>query len=182
MRVRIETVVGDVTEQDIEAIVNAANSGLQQGGGVCGAIFAKAGARELQAACDLIGGCPTGSACLTPGFGIPVKGIIHAVGPVYQGGRHGEAKLLASAWRSALNVADDAGFRSVAFPSISTGIYGYPLPDAALVVGATLAAYLNDRRSKEGSLELVRIVLRDRAAKDVYDRGIATGRINGLAI
>jgi O-acetyl-ADP-ribose deacetylase (regulator of RNase III) len=111
-----------------------------------------------------------------------VKGLIHAVGPVYHGGTRGEASLLASAWRSALAVADDAGFRSVAFPSISTGIYGYPLPDAALVVGTTLAGYLNERRSTVGSLELVRIVLRDQSARDVYDRGIATRRSNGLAI
>ncbi len=143
---RIETVLGDITQQDTDAIVNAANAQLQAGGGVCGAIFAAAGAAELQAACDRLGGCPTGQARLTEGFRIPVKGIIHAVGPIYRGGRVGEAEQLASAWRSSLDIADAHGYQSIAFPSISTGIYGYPLLEASAVVGATLVTYANARK------------------------------------
>lgn len=171
--IQIETLLGDITEQNTDAIVNAANTGLRAGGGVCGAIFAKAGPRELQAACDRIGDCPTGEARLTPGYGIPVKGIIHAVGPVYRGGTVGEPELLASAWRNSLELADEHGFHSIAFPSISTGIYGYPLPDAACVVGETLARYVTARRSREGSLELIRIVVRDLETKSIYDRAIS---------
>lgn len=171
--IRIETLIGDITEQNTDAIVNAANTGLRAGGGVCGAIFAKAGSRELQAACDQIGGCPAGEARLTPGYGIPVKGIIHAVGPVYRGGMVGEPEQLASAWRNSLELADEHGFRSIAFPSISTGIYGYPLPDAASVVGETLARYAASRRSREGTLALIRIVVRDWETKSIYDRAIS---------
>lgn len=171
-RLHIETAIGDLTEQTTDAIVNAANEGLQRGGGVCGAIFAKAGARELQAACDRIGRCPTGEARLTPGFGIPVKGIIHAVGPVYRDGKHGEPALLASAWTSALTLADEAGYRSIAFPSISTGIYGYPLTEAATTVATALVEYAERRQTRGGSLELVRIVLRDPDTKAMYDDAI----------
>ncbi len=169
--VTVETVLGDLTDQRTDAIVNAANSALMRGGGVCGAIFAKAGP-ELDAACAALGGCPTGEARLTPAFGIPIRGIIHAVGPRYgaEGGR--EEALLASAWRNSLTVADEAGFESIAFPSLSTGIYGFPLERAARVVGETLADYRRYRAGHQGSLHTIRIVLRDDATKATYDRVI----------
>lgn len=167
--IRIETTIGDLTEERMDAIVNAANNALARGGGVCGAIFAKAGP-ELDAYCATLGGCPTGEARLTPAFGIPIRGIIHAVGPRY-GAEHGhEAELLSSAWRSSLELADENNFESIAFPSISTGIYGYPVENAAHVVARALANYAEDRTTQPGSLNLVRIVLRDDATKAVYDR------------
>jgi O-acetyl-ADP-ribose deacetylase (regulator of RNase III) len=128
--------------------------------------------RELQAGCDAIGGCPTGEARLTPAFGIPVKGIIHAVGPIYRGGNQGEPVQLGSAWRSALAIADEQGFRSIAFPSISTGIYGYPLPEAASVVAGALAAYQAERKLGHASMRLIRIVVRDPETKSIYGRAI----------
>ena len=167
--VRIQTTIGDLTEERTDAIVNAANSALERGGGVCGAIFAKAGP-ELDAYCATLGGCPTGAARLTPAFGIPIRGIIHAVGPRYGTESGREAELLSSAWRSSLELADEAGFASVAFPSISTGIYGYPVEQAAQVAARTLAEYGATRG--DGSVRLVRIVLRNEATKAIYDRAI----------
>ena len=119
-----------ITEMDVDCIVNAANSQLRHGGGVCGAIFAAAGARELQAACDALGHCPTGEAVITPGFKLKAKYIVHAVGPVWQGGNHNEEKLLYSCYQNAMKVACAKGCRSIAFPLISSGIYGYPVKDA----------------------------------------------------
>jgi O-acetyl-ADP-ribose deacetylase (regulator of RNase III) len=119
----------DITSLDTDAIVNAANESLAPGGGVCGAIHRAAGP-ELARACAAIGHCPTGEARITPGFQLAAGYVIHAVGPVWRGGNEGEANLLASAYRSALQLADEHGLRSVAFPAISTGIYGYPLEQA----------------------------------------------------
>jgi O-acetyl-ADP-ribose deacetylase (regulator of RNase III) len=116
----------DITTLDTDAIVNAANESLAPGGGVCGAIHRAAGP-ELARACAEIGRCPTGEARLTPGFRLPARFVIHAVGPVWRGGNAGEQALLASAYRSAMQLAAVHGFRSIAFPAISTGIYGYPL-------------------------------------------------------
>jgi O-acetyl-ADP-ribose deacetylase (regulator of RNase III) len=136
---------GDITRlTGVDAIVNAANSALQAGGGVCGAIFAAAGRAELQAACDDLGGCPTGQARATPGFALPARFVIHAVGPVWQGGNAGEVELLASAYRSSLEVAEEIGARSVAFPAISTGIYGFPKDRAAMVAVGTVWASAAD--------------------------------------
>jgi O-acetyl-ADP-ribose deacetylase (regulator of RNase III) len=118
--------VVDITTLGTDAIVNAANESLAPGGGVCGAIHRAAGP-ELARACAAIGRCPTGEARLTPGFGLPARFVIHAVGPVWRGGAAGEAELLTSAYRSAMRLAADHGLRSIAFPAISTGIYGYPL-------------------------------------------------------
>ena len=118
--------VVDITTLETDAIVNAANESLAPGGGVCGAIHRAAGP-ELARACAAIGRCPTGEARLTPGFGLPARFVIHAVGPVWRGGGAGEAELLSSAYRSAMQLAADHGLRSIAFPAISTGIYGYPL-------------------------------------------------------
>lgn len=123
---RIEVVHRSVVHEDVDAIMNAANEQLRAGGGVCGAIFAAAGARELQQACDALGGCPTGSARATGGFGLKARWVIHAVGPVWRGGHHGEEALLASAYRATLAVADRIGARSLAALPLSVGIFGYP--------------------------------------------------------
>ena len=121
---RIEKI--DITKIQVDCIVNAANSHLQQGSGVCGAIFRAAGARELQLACNKYGHCSTGSTVITPGFQLQAKYIVHAVGPRWQDGKHGEAGLLYSAYQTAMKLAYDKGCRSIAFPLISSGVYGYP--------------------------------------------------------
>ncbi len=126
----ITVVKRDITKMNVDCIVNAANSGLQAGGGVCGAIFAAAGYRRLQKACDEIGGCPTGSAVITPGFDLKAKYIIHAVGPVWQGGNNGEPEALYNCYRKSLQLAEENGCTSIAFPLISSGIYGYPKEEA----------------------------------------------------
>ena len=115
-----------ITKLETDAIVNAANQGLWAGGGVCGAIFRDAGYEELTAACNAIGGCRTGNAVMTPGFNLPAKYIIHAVGPIWNGGSHNEPKLLYSAYRQSLILAMENGLHSIGFPLISAGIYGYP--------------------------------------------------------
>ena len=130
MRLRAE--IADITILRVDAIVNAANEQLAPGGGVCGAIHRAAGP-ELARACADRSPCPTGEARITPGFNLPARFVIHAVGPVWRGGTAGEAELLASAYRSALTLAAQHGLRSVAFPAISTGIYGYPLAPATKI-------------------------------------------------
>jgi O-acetyl-ADP-ribose deacetylase (regulator of RNase III) len=152
--VRIEAVTGDISREEVDAIVNAANEHLAGGGGVDGAIHRAAGWDQLQAACRELGGCPTGEAKATPGFDLTAKWIIHAVGPRWQGGRSGERALLASAYRRSLEVADELGARTVAFPAISTGVYGYPKPEAAQVAVETI-------RGAQTSVELVRLVAFD---------------------
>ena len=131
----------DITTLAVDAIVNAANEFLAPGGGVCGAIHRAAGP-ELEIACARIGHCPTGEARMTPGFRLPARYVIHAVGPVWRGGAAGEAALLAGAYRSSLRLADEHGLRSLAFPAISTGIYGYPLDAATDVAVATVREVL----------------------------------------
>jgi O-acetyl-ADP-ribose deacetylase (regulator of RNase III) len=166
--VRIEAIRGDITAEQVDAVVNAANQGPAGGGGVDGAIHRAAGANDLHEACAALGSCPTGDAKATPGFRLPARWVIHAVGPRYRDGRHGEAELLASAYRRCLEVADELGARSVAFPAISTGIYGYPRDEAARVAVRTL-------RSTPTSVELVRLVAFDDQTLLAYERELSAG-------
>ena len=136
MSPRLEAVQGDITTERVDAVVNAANSGLRMGGGVDGAIHRAAGADRLQEACRAIGNCPPGEAVVTDAFDLPARFIIHAVGPVWHGGTAGEPEILASCYRNTLRVADEVGARTIAFPAISTGVYGYP-PDSAAAVAVT---------------------------------------------
>ncbi|HVM99454.1 MAG TPA: O-acetyl-ADP-ribose deacetylase [Caulobacteraceae bacterium] len=143
---RIEVIVADITTLAVDAIVNAANTSLMGGGGVDGAIHRAAG-RELAAECAALGGCATGEAKITRGYRLPAKYVIHAVGPVWNGGRRGEPDLLASCYRRAIERAREHGLASIAFPAISTGIYGYPADQAArIAVGAVRAALAEDDR------------------------------------
>jgi O-acetyl-ADP-ribose deacetylase (regulator of RNase III) len=160
--VRIEAVQGDITTLPVDAIVNAANSSLRRGGGVCGAIFAAAGP-ELDRACAAIGGCPTGDAVVTPGFDLPARWIVHTVGPVWHGGGSGEPDLLASCYRRSIAVAGTVGARSIAFPAISTGIFGYPARDAAEIALATLAALTPD-----DGVEVAQLVAFDGTTYETY--------------
>jgi O-acetyl-ADP-ribose deacetylase len=134
---RLSAQRGDITRLAVDAIVNAANTALARGGGVCGAIFAAAGP-ELDDACAALGGCEPGDAKLTPGFGLPAGVIVHTVGPVWHGGEAGEPELLASCYRRSVEVAQAADVRSIAFPAISTGIFGYPSRPAAEIAVRTL--------------------------------------------
>ena len=131
--------LGDITTLDVDAVVNAANEALAPGSGVCGAIHGAAGA-ELADACATLGGCATGDAVATPGFDLPARWVIHAVGPVWHGGGQGEEVALGSAYRRSVEVADELGARSIAFPAISTGIYGMPLELGCRVAVQTLSA------------------------------------------
>lgn len=147
-----------ITDIQADAIVNAANSGLQAGGGVCGAIFKKAGYQKLQAACDAIGHCDTGKAVITPAFGMTnAKYIIHAVGPIWQGGDHHEPQLLYGAYQSSLKLAVDHGCSSIAFPLISAGIYGYPLEGAWRKAIQACRDYL--QKNPEAEIDIVFAVL-----------------------
>ena len=137
----LRAIQADITTLHVDAIVNAANESLLPGGGVCGAIHRVAGP-ELVNACRLLGGCRTGDAKLTNGFRLPARYVIHTVGPVWHGGRQGEPELLASCYRRSLTVADTEGIATLAFPSISTGIYGYPLDEAARVAIAATRGFV----------------------------------------
>ncbi|RVU55379.1 macro domain-containing protein [Anaerosphaera multitolerans] len=140
----LEILHGDILDFRGDAIVNAANSGLKMGSGVCGAIFKAAGAEELQRECDLIGYCNTGEAVITKGYKLKVKNIIHTVGPMYQGGDKGEEELLKKAYINSLKLAKENNIKSIAFPLISSGIYGYPYDDALKVAKAAINEFLDE--------------------------------------
>lgn len=157
----IEAVQGDITTQDTDAIVNAANRQLAGGGGVDGAIHRAAGARHLHSSCAALGGCEPGDAKATGGFALRARWIIHTVGPVWSGGTRGEPEVLASCYLRSLEVADELGARSVAFPAISTGVYGYPAELAAEVAVTTV-------RSAESEIERIRLVAFDEETQALY--------------
>ena len=164
---RLELVQGDITRQDTDAIVNAANPSLLGGGGVDGAIH-RAGGPEILEECRRLGGCPPGEARLTTAGRLKARYVIHAVGPVYYGGQAGEPEKLASAYRHSLQLASQHGLRSVAFPSISTGAYGYPVEKAAPIALRTVIEYLR----QHPEIELVRFVLYDTPTFAVYERAL----------
>jgi O-acetyl-ADP-ribose deacetylase (regulator of RNase III) len=164
--VTIDVIRGDITKEAVDAIVNAANVHLARGAGVCGAIFAAAGP-ELDAACARLGRCETGDAVVTPGFRLAARFVVHTVGPVWHGGAQGEPELLASCYRRAIEVARDAGARSIAFPAISTGIFGYPPEDAAEIAVRTVRAH-------GGQMELVRLVAFDAETYGRYESLLAS--------
>lgn len=164
---RLELVAGDITKQDTKAIVNAANSRLAGGGGVDGAIH-RAGGPEIMEECLMIGGCPTGEARITTGGRLKARYVIHTVGPVYRGGTKREAGLLSGCYKNSLDIARERGIKSIAFPSISTGAYGYPMEDAARVAIKTVIDYLKEH----SEIGLVRFVLFGHEAYEAYERAL----------
>lgn len=140
----LEIVQNDITKMRVDAIVNAANSGLLRGGGVCGAIFAAAGVQDLQNACNAIGHCDTGEAVITEGFRLPARYIIHTVGPVWRGGMENEEAFLHSCYIKSLELAKSRGLKSVAFPLISSGIFGYPKEQAVAVAVSAIETFLTE--------------------------------------
>ncbi|HOM52124.1 MAG TPA: O-acetyl-ADP-ribose deacetylase [Phycisphaerae bacterium] len=160
---RVELIRGDITRLDVDAIVNAANTSLLGGGGVDGAIHRAAGP-ELLAECRTLGGCSTGSAKITRGYRLPARHVIHAVGPVYRDGRSGEPELLAGCYRTALRLAVENGCRTIAFPAISCGVFGYPMAAAArIAIGET-----TDFLARHDEIDKVIFVLFDERGLDTY--------------
>ena len=166
---KLELVEGDITEQDTDAIVNAANSSLRGGGGVDGAIH-RAGGPKILEECLQIGGCSTGEAVITTGGNLKARYVIHTVGPIYQDGCHREPELLASCYRNSLQLASQKGIKSLAFPSISTGAYGYPVADAAKVALSTIITYLKEHPE----IESVRLVLFGHSTLTAYEQALKT--------
>ena len=164
---RIEIIQGDITKQAVDAIVNAANTSLLGGGGVDGAIHRAAGP-ELLAECRTLHGCRTGEAKLTRGYRLPARFVIHTPGPVWHGGGSGEEALLASCYKSCLTLAAENGCKTVDFPSISTGVYHFPLEKASRIAVSTIAAFL----AEHPELERVRMVCFDGRTKAFYDRAL----------
>lgn len=166
---KIETVLGDITKQtDVEAIVNAANNSLLGGGGVDGAIHRAAG-RELLAECRTLNGCETGEAKITSAYKLPCKYVIHTVGPIYRGGNSGEPQLLENAYKNSMKVALQNKIRTIAFPSISTGIYSYPLEQAAEIAVKTVNDFYMEHPNE---FDCIRFVLFDERTKQAYDNAI----------
>jgi O-acetyl-ADP-ribose deacetylase len=167
---RIQVVFGDITGQEVDAIVNAANESLLGGGGVDGAIHRAAG-KELDLACRKIhdekGGCKTGDAVITTGGNLPAKFVIHTVGPVWHGGKQHEAELLSSAYLSSLRLAAENGIKTIAFPNISTGIFGFPKEQASKIAVSAVADYLNNNKT---SIESVIFVCFDQENFELYKK------------
>ena len=164
---RLKLMQGDITQVAVDAIVNAANSDLRGGGGVDGAIH-RVGGPSIMEECRRIGGCPTGEARLTGAGNLPAKYVIHAVGPVWSGGYQGEPELLASAYAYSLKLANDQGCRTVAFPSISTGAYAFPIERAARIALGTIHHHLQGQTT----VEEVTMVLFSRADLEVYEQAL----------
>lgn len=164
----IEIIQGDITRQKVDAIVNAANCSLLGGGGVDGAIHRAAGP-ELLKECRTLNGCETGKAKITKGYNLMAKHVIHTPGPVWHGGTHNEPELLASCYRSCLELASENGCKTVDFPSISTGIYHFPLEKASVIAISTIHAYLMEHPE----IERVRMVCFDTGTKAYYDKALA---------
>jgi len=159
----IEIVRGDVTKLDVDAIVNAANTTLLGGGGVDGAIHRAAGP-ELLAECQTLGGCRPGEAKITRGYRLPARYVIHTVGPIWRGGKRGEPETLANCYRSSLQIAVENGIKTIAFPAISCGAYGYPIPDAAQIAVKTTRDFLGSA----DDIDKVIFALWDEGAYDAY--------------
>ena len=161
---KLAAIQGDITQLQVDAIVNAANTSLLGGGGVDGAIHRAAGP-ELYDACSKLNGCATGDAKATPGFRLPSKWVFHAVGPVWQGGEHGEDKLLANCYRRSLEFAHEHHVRSIAFPAISTGVYHFPQERAARIAVDTVRKHV-----EASGVETVQFVCFNRETLDIYNR------------
>lgn len=165
---KLTAILGDITQLHVDAIVNAANSSLLGGGGVDGAIHRAAGP-ELFEACSKLNGCATGGVKATPGFLLPAQWVFHAVGPVWQGGEHGEDNLLANCYRRSLELAHEHQVRSIAFPAISTGVYRFPPERAACIAVDTVT-----KHAAEGGVEDVQFVCFNRETLDIYNRLLST--------
>ncbi|GGI99737.1 macro domain-containing protein [Neoroseomonas lacus] len=165
----LRAIQADITTLPVDAIVNAANDRLLMGGGVCGAIFRAAGAGALAEACARVAPCPTGQARITPGFALPARYVIHTVGPVWQGGGAGEPALLAACYRASLALLRAAGGRSVAFPAISTGIFGYPADRATRIA----VAAVREDVARHGDLDIT-FACFDQAMLDLYRKELAS--------
>jgi O-acetyl-ADP-ribose deacetylase (regulator of RNase III) len=174
---KLRLVLGDITKIRVDAIVNAANSGLRGGGGVDGAIHRAGGSaimRELDGIRASTGGCPTGSAVVTTAGALPAQYVIHAVGPIYRDGQHGEPAHLASCYRKSLELAEERGARTVSFPAISTGVYGYPTNEAAEIALNSVSQYFDQTAS---GVREVLFVLFDQGSYDIH-AGAATHRFH----
>lgn len=163
----LELVQGDITEEKVDAVGNAANAALAGGGGVDGAIHRRGGSKIMEE-CTRFGGCPTGQTVMTTGGDLPAKKVLHTVGPIWRGGNQGEPELLASCYRTMLELADKEGLRTVAFPSISTGVYGYPVDRAAKVAISAIKEFLETHEVPE----LVRMVLFDANTLAAYEKAL----------